>query len=285
MEIEAAGIVSGNHHHSRTVSECWDLYRNFGGQGERPTRIWEQYIEPDFGRLRPDEIDPVRVQSFIEARSRFVKYSTIRREIGVLVSCLNWARRHHYIENVPHIERPAAPRVPKRILSRSEIDRLLAVAKDPLLAFLQISLGTGQRRDAIRLLTWGQVQGDLIDYEVATPTKGKGRSVVPVNAMVRAALTRMGGGAPGDYVIRVNGAAVPKSTLQSQWVMACKRAGIQKAHIHCIRHTVARFVLDAGGSMEEVQRILGHASIATTQRHYVEWSPGYLDKATKSLSF
>lgn len=46
---------------------------------------------------------------------------------------------------------------------------------------------------------------------------------------------------------------------------AANRAGIGMLHPHQMRHAFASNVLDAGGSLEEAQDLLGHASITSTQ--------------------
>jgi site-specific recombinase XerD len=40
---------------------------------------------------------------------------------------------------------------------------------------------------------------------------------------------------------------------------------------HSFRHGLAMYLLNAGGDMSLVQKILGHAQITTTARHYAEW--------------
>jgi integrase/recombinase XerD len=46
---------------------------------------------------------------------------------------------------------------------------------------------------------------------------------------------------------------------------AARRAGIASPHPHQMRHAFASNVLDAGGTLDEVQDLLGHASITSTQ--------------------
>jgi site-specific recombinase XerD len=46
---------------------------------------------------------------------------------------------------------------------------------------------------------------------------------------------------------------------------AARRAGIASLHPHQMRHAFASNVLDAGGTLDEVQDLLGHASITSTQ--------------------
>jgi integrase len=51
----------------------------------------------------------------------------------------------------------------------------------------------------------------------------------------------------------------------------CKRAQIVKGHPHRFRHTFAIELLLAGTDIRTVQRLLGHRSVITTERHYASF--------------
>lgn len=53
-----------------------------------------------------------------------------------------------------------------------------------------------------------------------------------------------------------------------------KRSGVERAHPHRFRHTLASELLGKGGSIEEVAGILGDSS-ATIRRYYAKWTPEY----------
>ena len=46
-----------------------------------------------------------------------------------------------------------------------------------------------------------------------------------------------------------------------------QRAGIQKLSPHDLRRTCARLCHEAGGELEQIQFLLGHASVLTTERY------------------
>jgi integrase len=54
---------------------------------------------------------------------------------------------------------------------------------------------------------------------------------------------------------------------QRDWATAVKLAGIGPTRLHDLRHTYASWLVQDGVPLQEVQRLLGHASIVTTQRY------------------
>ena len=51
------------------------------------------------------------------------------------------------------------------------------------------------------------------------------------------------------------------------WDTARRRAGLPEVRIHDLRHSFASMLINQGRSLYEVQRILGHTQIKTTQRY------------------
>lgn len=59
----------------------------------------------------------------------------------------------------------------------------------------------------------------------------------------------------------------PFVSIFSSWDSARKRAGLADVRIHDLRHSFASFLVNGGRSLYEVQKILGHTQIKTTQRY------------------
>jgi site-specific recombinase XerD len=81
----------------------------------------------------------------------------------------------------------------------------------------------------------------------------------------------------GAFLAAADGAGKARSSgLSSNAVYQllrrrCRRAGLRMLNPHSFRHGLAMYLLNAGGDMSLVQKILGHAQITTTARHYAEW--------------
>jgi site-specific recombinase XerD len=68
-----------------------------------------------------------------------------------------------------------------------------------------------------------------------------------------------------------------RSLVKGAWrtlAAVFKRSGVERAHPHRFRHTLASELLGKGGTYEEVAGILGD-SAATIRRYYAKWTPEY----------
>ena len=62
------------------------------------------------------------------------------------------------------------------------------------------------------------------------------------------------------------GAPMKPDAVNDLFAALRRRAGLQRpVRPHALRHAFASNVLDAGGAIDEVQDLLGHASISSTQ--------------------
>jgi integrase/recombinase XerD len=178
--------------------------------------------------------------------------------------------------------RPAAPprRLPKAI-SVDEVERLLEAAgyagtslalRDR--ALLELLYGTGARISEAVGLAVDDL--DLTDNAVLLTGKGAKQRRVPVGSyaakalaaylvQARPDLAQAGLGTPRLFL---NARGGPLSR-QSAWVVlrtAAERAGLAAGiSPHTLRHSFATHLLEGGANERDVQELLGHASITTTQ--------------------
>ena len=73
----------------------------------------------------------------------------------------------------------------------------------------------------------------------------------------------------GRWVRTGDPAPLDRNTVSREWhKLALQEAGLRDMPLHSLRHTAAAAWLAGGNSLMYVQRQLGHADIATTERHY-----------------
>ncbi len=100
---------------------------------------------------------------------------------------------------------------------------------------------------------------------------------MPLNPGSTAALDALRGGKP--YVLP----EVEATSLSRAFARTAERAGCP-AGIHALRHTYCAHLVQAGVPLRTVQVLAGHASYATTERHYAHLAPGHLRDAVQSLT-
>ena len=148
---------------------------------------------------------------------------------------------------------------------------------------LLLSFKAGLRAKEIALATWAMVLdsdgavGDTLELRnIASKGKGGGR-IVPLNTELRAALVALHADrrpAPRDRISHSERGTGMSPGAVADWFHDLYQAlGFGGASSHSGRRTfvtrAAKAVISAGGSLRDVQQLVGHASLATTQR-YIE---------------
>jgi integrase len=122
---------------------------------------------------------------------------------------------------------------------------------------------------------------DLRNPDIKVPHNG--RAICPMNRTVKVALLGAKQGALTDHVIEWGGRAV--KSVKRGLKRAAKLAAIDVVSPHMLRHSAAVHMAEAGISMEEIARYLGHSDVNLTRRVYVRFSPTYLCNAAAVLEY
>lgn len=190
------------------------------------------------------------------------------------------------IDRAPHIWRPAKPMPKERYLEHDEISKLITAASAPHIRLaIILLLGTAGRVSAILGLEWGKVdfEAGTINLRLDDSSTRKGRAVVPMNGMTRAALQTAHDAALTDYVVEYAGDKI--KSIRKGFQNACERAGLEGVTIHTLRHSAAVHMVSAGIPMSKVSQYLGHSNTAITERVYARFAPSHMQDAADVLNF
>jgi site-specific recombinase XerD len=224
-------------------------------------------VEPFNGRL------DLWVQSMIDRSP-----STVKARLAAANHLMNWLGQKW----PEHLIRPkSGKKLPRTLTSRelSLVKEAAACSEDPVanLAVTMI-LDTGLRVSELCDLNISDI--DLQDHSamVRDGKGGKDRLVLFTQSTVARILAwlplRESRGPAGDHLLVTKSGNVFQSrTVQRLMDRLADGAGIPRGRLtpHVLRHNFATGLLERGADLVSIQRLLGHASIATT-RVYLEIS-------------
>ncbi len=211
-------------------------------------------LPPDAGEIE-DQIrvalgDPedyataTRRQRYI-ALSRLFK-SKIGRELGLT----------NLLDDIP-IPPKGNPRIV--VLTAKEVDALInAVETDQERALVYLLLHTGIRIGEVE----GMKVADIVNGELTVDGKTGPRPVTLQPEMER--ILRDLANPDGDIWWDDEG-ALSIGKLEYRYHKIAKRAGVSHQGPHALRHTFATMWLRKGGGLVQLQKMLGHKDLATTQ--------------------
>ena len=139
---------------------------------------------------------------------------------------------------------------------------------------LGLLVGAGLRRDELASLTWEQVKQQGERTVLSITGKGKKNRVIPINDKLVTLLGEWGDliGRTGNIARSVTKGGEIGQGISGQAILDIVDAygyelGKEALRPHDLRRTYARIGYDAGIDIGQVSKLLGHASIATTQRY------------------
>lgn len=219
----------------------------------------------------------------LHLRTRDYASSTVARKTAAIKSFVAWLQRQGVISQEIGAKM-ASPRVDKympKAISQEDVARLLAqpcadgaTAKPESVrdrAMLEMLYATGMRVSELVAL-------DLDDIDVRSGSvecTGKARRVrtlplfgsalAATKEYLAAARPHLVHGEETAFFVNHRGGRL---TRQGFWLILksyAQQAGIEEITPHTLRHSFAAHALDHGADLRDVQHLLGHVSISTTQ--------------------
>lgn len=267
-----------------TISQCFPLYRNaLHSLGRRPRGI-QKYMEVlacvtrDLRAVEPSDLTAEALQAYQEHLSRSCAPATVGNMLTVVRSFCRWCVRVGYLESDPTLllTWPRPPKHAPKALRRDDVVQLLQAIEPPdtLSNFkrwqwtrnrraILVMLYAGLRISEAANLRWLDVDLAGRSLMVREGKGGKDR-VVPLHQVIVDELVppRRSGFVCG----KADGAPVGVKSLAHIFERWLPRLGI-RISAHQLRHTFATELLNQGADLRQIQELLGHESIETTQRY------------------
>jgi site-specific recombinase XerD len=236
-------------------------------------------------------------------RAAFAKFAADRAPASVARAWSSWNAFFTFLVTeqivagnpMPAVDKPRLPaHSPKPLRGEDTPEQLLQAVsraddsqRDPWperdLVVLALGLCAGLRLSELLALRIGSLSGRAGERRVEVAGKGGRPRSVPIEPELDAVVDRyldsrrfrFGRPSPASaLLVDRQGAPLKRGGLQYLVESCYRRAGItdrvpRGAQLHALRHTFATRLAEDGANASEIMRLLGHASLATSQ-NYIE---------------
>jgi len=259
------------------------------------------------GKVEIEKVDRIDIRKYLSFLHRKNRKSSIARKLSSLRSFFKYLVREQVIRLNP-AKGVSTPKVEKTLPTTLTVDEAFRLMESPQMISEKSSKGSRKKRlrdqailellysSGLRVSELVGLNSNQLDLDLGiVRVMGKGRKerIVPVGTKAVRALEayqkergmreglRPGGrasGPEGDEPIFVNsqGGRLTARSVGRMMKRYSRHSGIfRKVSPHSLRHTFATHLLDAGADIREIQEMLGHSSLSTTQR-YTHISTGRL---------
>lgn len=237
-------------------------------------RIARQHLSPTFGARELADIQRHEVEDWLHGLSeKGLAPATCNRILAVFKTICSLAVLHGLL---PTGQSPCAGVSPfkihtqrERYLTQDEARRLMrALEKSdrPEAFAIRLLLLTGARKSEILKARWEHVRMDLHLLIVPLSKSGRPRHILLSDA-AQEVLRTMPRSPGNPWLFPGHAPGKPLSDLYLFWNKLRRELGLADVRIHDLRHTFASFLVNAGHSLYEAQKMLGHGDPRTTIRY------------------
>ncbi len=263
----------------KTYKRSWEYDQTAIDQ--RLMRIWGTKKLNDISKQ-----DVVDLQNKLSAGG--LKPGTVNRIMAIVKYVFALAERWEVLDKSParNIPRLEDNNQKERFLTTEEMHRLLEALKScnshAVRDIIEFLLITGARRTEVVGLEWKEIDFAKRSWTLpAARNKTKRPKTIPLSDRAMEMLeARKANGS--EYVFPNLKTGKPLQHFFGTWDRIRKIAKIPDVRLHDLRHSYASFLVNSGRSLYEVQKLLGHTQISTTQR-YAHLTNDTLSEATKIM--
>jgi len=249
-------------------------------------RHWVKFLfNKELGRLGVEQFSDLKlVREFLAQETKAFSRATVCRRLSVIKSFLKFLHREGHIEsNVAKlIKLPRAQEKLPKVLKPEEVVRLIqgipaaTLRQKRTRAIIELLYSTGVRLS--ELVNLDHEHFDVKQTTIRVMGKGSKERIVPIGRHCLRAISdyiestpvaqKAGAKTPlflNRYGKRLSGRSVQRNLRE----YALEILGSQGLEVspHTLRHSCATHLLAAGAGLREIQELLGHQSLVTTQKY------------------
>jgi len=267
---------------SVTLKEFGDTYIEQYAKVRNKKRAWERKLTSlkpltrYMGRMELEAITPAHLHKYVKWRNRAgVSDATINRDLTIVKHMLNYARECGLIQSNPVAnfknlkeERKERPR-----FTEQQIQKVIGAVKPDCRSLFIFVRETGCRREEALSLQHWQVQADAQLVVFTNNTKSRKYRYVPLTARALEAIQTLPKLNSCPYVFYNPKTKDRWKECRKAWEKARESVGFPQLQVKDLRRHYAIHLAENGADMHDIQQVLGHASVATTEEHYAHFSP------------
>ncbi|MBX7147706.1 site-specific integrase [bacterium] len=295
--FEACRIWLENHAQTRKSPRCAEYDR----------RMIDNSFKPYFGDVELGKVSPYKVEGYIaQLLSTGIKKATVNRYLQTLRALLNYfvKKRHLLVNPVSLVGLFPEEDASYDYLSYEEADQFLTYAevkhqKDKRWIYLLylLAINTGMRWGEIAALQWDRVDFKNqritisrsycdVSKQIRETTKGRKIRYVGINSSLMPELKAHyeRSDQKQGLVFVLNGRVLdPKNFKRDRFEKDLREAEVKRIRFHDLRHSFASHFMMKGGNLYDLQKLMGHSDISTTER-YAHLSPESLVLRTELVA-
>lgn len=258
---------------------------------KRDEELFRLRIKGVFGNKRLNEITRQQVQTFhASVKAEGLSVASADHHLKLIRHSLNLAVEWGMLEKNPAagLKQFNEDNKVEHYLDAEELERLVSVlrANDPPMVcqMALFLLSTGARLSEALQADWVHIDRRSCVWRIpATNSKSKRVRSIPLNENAIQALDQLGTEGKSDHVFINLQTRKRLTAVNKVWGRLRVKAGLPHLRLHDLRHQFASFLVNAGHTIYEVQKILGHSDTKVTER-YAHLSLRTLEKASNSAS-
>jgi integrase/recombinase XerC len=228
------------------------------------------------------EINADDIRAYLgDQMKRQLRPATVQRRLFAIKAFFRWREQAIGAQSPARaIRSPRSERRLPAVLQQDEVRRLIEADPQGLMparlrdrAIMETLYSSGLRVSELCGLDWRDIDED-IGTVMVRQGKGNKDRLVPIGEPALAALANWRRAMPvawepkGPVITNLRGGRLTTRAVEAMLARRIQAAGLRTPITpHGLRHCFATHMLNNGADLRSIQEMLGHASLATTQRY------------------